>query len=99
MSLDASAKADATATIDLNFSFGMDLTPGLALEDAFFIQVNDLKIGAIVSASNVKFDGKLGFLEVQVGDGTAASAINLSLNFDVVLHDPNGDGKITGAEL
>jgi Ca2+-binding RTX toxin-like protein len=36
--------------LDLNLSFGIDLTPGLSDSDAFFITVNDLSASARVSA-------------------------------------------------
>jgi Ca2+-binding RTX toxin-like protein/streptogramin lyase len=87
------------ATLNLTFTFGLDLTPGLTPAQAFFIRVGPdaLSVGATVNATGLNFGAKAGFFEVQVQNGTA----NLNGSVAVRLTSPSGDprGTVTLAGL
>ncbi len=74
-----------SATFDLDFTFGINLTAGLSASDAFFINVQDLSAGASASFNNPSFAAQVGFLGVQVQNG--AIALNAGLKGTVI--DPN----------
>lgn len=50
LSFSSSGKVDFATALNLDFSFGVDLTPGLSDAQAFFINVNNLSASAHVSA-------------------------------------------------
>ena len=90
--------------LKFNFTFGLDLTPGLSASEAFFIRVPDN--GLVLSAAGHKaniagFDASVGFLDVTFGDGTANSKIDLDADVNVRFtnSEVNADGKITLSEL
>src|SRR5688572_25606532 len=85
--LDSSVTFELTTLLDLNFSFGIDLGAGLAASERFFVKMKTdeatnptgFKVAADITSTSFDFDlgGKVGFLEVGIGDGTAASSILL----------------------
>ena len=95
MSIDAATKVDLNTNLNFDFSFGFDLTQGLAPEEAFFIQVDQLSANAEVKASEMNLDAQVGFLDIDVKDGQ----FKLNAGVNVAFVDPNGDGKITLNEL
>ncbi|MBA2706294.1 MAG: hypothetical protein H0U59_00635, partial [Gemmatimonadaceae bacterium] len=50
LKFDANATVNLAAKLNLDFAFGVDLTPGLSDEEAFFLQIDDLSLNARVSA-------------------------------------------------
>lgn len=110
LSLDDATEVTLNGALGVNFSFGLTLGEGLAPSEAFFVSLkNDdptnptgFKLNASISAGSFNFPlgGRVGFLEVGVGDGTAASTIALGAEVRLGLNDPNpADGHITLAEL
>ena len=110
LGINASAQFELTAGLDLNFTFGVDLTDGLAGSESFFVKLKTDDVsnptgfrvfGSIESDSfSFALGGKVGFLEVGIGDGTTDSSIDLDAEARVALVDPDAtDGHITLAEL
>jgi len=91
-----SANVDLDVAVDFSFAFGINL-PGVdaASADAFFIQVASLTATGSVSASNLNFNLRLGFVDAAVTNGSAT----LNGSVTVGLTDPNPDGRITQAEF
>ena len=91
---------DATTTVTfattLDVALGMDLTSGLAPEDAFFIRVTELSATASASVTGLTCDVNVGFYDAELAGG------DLSLNavLDVTLGNPDADprGNVTLAE-
>jgi hypothetical protein len=77
------------------FEFGVNLTPGTDLSNAFFIQADEFVATGSVSATNLNVGLKAGFLGAQVVAGRVA----LDGRIKGTLNDPNGDGRITVGEL
>src|SRR5688572_1047093 len=110
LSLDGDTKVTLNSAVGLNFTFGITLGEGLAASEAFFVKLKTddatnptgFKVTGSVNAGSFSFPlgGKVGFLEVGIGDGTAASNIALGAQIKLGLNDPNPtDGHITLAEL
>jgi Ca2+-binding RTX toxin-like protein len=102
--IQAKSSLDVGAHVTFDFTFGFDLTPGLAPAEAFFIRVPDNGLVLSVAGhgtNTAAFSGKVGFLDAQFGDGTAGSSIDLSAAVKVAFTNAevNADGKITSAEL
>jgi Ca2+-binding RTX toxin-like protein len=100
----ATTALDVGAEAVFNFTLGLDLTAGLAPAESFFIEVpnNGLTLSASGHNATVSaFDGSVGFLDVKLGDGTAASHVDLSATLPVSFtnSEVNADGRITSAEL
>jgi hypothetical protein len=97
MGLSANASVTLTANFSLDFTFGYDLTPGLAKGDAAFVRVNSLTVGASVSTTSLNANAKIGFLEAQVQNGT----LNLNAGLSATFNDPDQDAKhnLTLSEL
>jgi len=98
-----SITVDLDSTLELDFSFGLDLTDGLTPERAFFIRVDGFDIAADVpSTALATGDMNAGFYDAQLTAGTMALAADLAVN----LLNPDGDGQdnitleeLTGTEL
>ena len=76
VSLDGPNPADATFNrvtlnthLDLNFTFGINLTPGLAASESFFIRLNDTDGAGHLTGFNagIDFSGALPTLQANVG--------------------------------
>jgi hypothetical protein len=88
---------DLTGSLQLNFSFGVDLTPGLSVDDAFFVKFNTFAVKGDIQANAIDFDVSVGFLGATVNQGS----INLNADLRVQVGNPDGDaaGHVTLAEL
>ena len=95
--LDGGAQAKLDTSLQFNFTFGIDLSPGLSPTDAFFIRVTSLTAGAKIEATGFNAKAKVGFLDVQVVGGS----ISLNAQGSMALLNPNNDalGNITLSEL
>ncbi len=93
--VDGTLEATPTERNPTGFAFGIDLTADVPFADRFFIQIDTLRLGAKVHASDLDFTLDLGFLEAGVRDGT----ITLDVQVDAMFQDPNGDGRLTFGEL
>ena len=94
--LDAGFRAlQLDTTLDMAFTFGIDLTQDLTSGEAFFIQVASMTATGSVAATNMNFELRLGFVDLSVTNGSA----NLNGVVNLTLNDPAPDGKITRAEL
>jgi len=82
-------------SLNLNFQFGLDLTPGLSAAESFFVRVNSFTAHGGVTATGLNFGAAMGFLGANVTNGTAS----LNADVSVALTDPNANGKITLTEL
>src|SRR5579883_1848298 len=87
------AKVNLTSALVFPFTFGIDLTPGLAPSDAFFIRDNKpgqgLTMSASVQAANLNVGAHIGFLDAQVQKGS----IDLVASQGVKLNDPDNDAQ------
>jgi Ca2+-binding RTX toxin-like protein len=102
--IQARTSVDVGEHTKFNFTFGVDLTPGLSASEAFFIRAG--ADGLVLSADGHRasvpgFAGHVGFLDATFGDGTAGSKIDLDADVSVAFTNPtvNADGKITLSEL
>ncbi|MEC9373663.1 MAG: calcium-binding protein, partial [Planctomycetota bacterium] len=91
------ANFDLSATIDWSLSFGFDLTQGLSPQDAFFIRSGDFTATASASANNLNFQGRVGFLGVEVNNGSLS--FNAPVEIEIKNPDADAAGNITLAEL
>lgn len=91
----SSATIDVSASIDLNFAFGVQLDGGG--EQEFFIQVDALTVAAGAQTSDLQFDANLGTLGVHVRDGVAdlEAAVVLDFNSDTVTTSELANGSIS----
>lgn len=103
------AKATVDPKYSLDLGFGFDLTPGLALDQRFFLTNgaagNVLSLDADVSA-DLDLTAVLSVLGVNLEDTNANGAVPLLARKDTTkpmvslsLVDPNNDGRITLAEI
>src|SRR5688572_10792755 len=103
LGLDASTQFSLTTKLDLDFSFGIDLADGLAASEAFYVNFNPggFAVSADIDAKSfsVALGGKVGFLEVAVGDGSTSSFIDLDADISLGLNDPDASGEVTLTEL
>ena len=81
LSVNAGADVSLTTSMDLNFTFGFNLTPGLSEANAFFIRVNTLQVGASIQAANLNLSAQFGFLGVAVQNGQITLASNVAVAF------------------
>jgi Ca2+-binding RTX toxin-like protein len=87
--------------LKFDFVLGLDLTPGLVAEEAFFIRVPNDGLALSVQAQrsgNAAFAGRVGFLDVSLAGASTidlAAAIKVNVTHAAV----NADGKVTLAEL
>jgi hypothetical protein len=89
---------DLGALVDFEFSFGFDLTEGIAPEEAFFIRVGKFEAKADVHTGNTLNLGvALGFLDASIVNGR----VDLDADVSVVFNNPDADtaGRITLTEL
>ncbi|HEU5192826.1 MAG TPA: hypothetical protein VFX14_24355 [Methylomirabilota bacterium] len=86
------SKVDLQTKLDLTFTFGVELGSG-----NFFIRNVALTASAKVDESNLDFDGRVGFLDIDVQDGT----FGLNGQVSVSLGNPDADpqGRLTIQEL
>ena len=77
------------------FTFGVNLAPGVDLDEAFFIRAEKFVATGSLSATNLNAGIKAGFLGAQVVGGSVA----LDGRVTGTLTDPDGDGRITIGEL
>ncbi len=91
------ARVGLNADLYFECTFGLDLTPGLAPSQAFFIRPATLSAGVTVNASDLNFGVHVGFLEAAVVHG----AVSLAGSVDVRFNNPDRDprGNITLSEL
>lgn len=95
LKLTADTNVGLNGKLDIDFAFGVNLTPGLANSEAFFVQFNNLSANAEVQASNLNLGMNVGFLGANVSNGS----LNLNAKVQVGLNDPNSDGNITLSEI
>ena len=97
LELDPSTRATLNSDLHFDFTFGVDLTPGLNAAEAFFVRVNALTMGETIHETNVNTPAKVGLLGGQVQGGT----LDLAGAVSVTLVNPDADakGNITLAEL
>ncbi len=93
--LDTSAEGDLDMELDL--SLGVDLTPGLAPDDAFFIRPSALRMSFDLHVVDLNSGIAVGFLGADIHDGQIDAEADLA----VAVANPDGDaqGRITLAEL
>src|SRR5690606_30995688 len=72
-------------------------TPGLALDDAFFLRFDSFTVSGDIHASGLNFDVSVGFLGASVTGGS----LNMDADLQVNVANPDGDaaGSITLGEL
>ncbi|MBI2480564.1 MAG: hypothetical protein HYV60_18645, partial [Planctomycetia bacterium] len=63
-------KVDFSAQMAFEFSFGLKLAPELAAEDAFFIRAEGIEFSGQAHATSLALLAQVGFLDMQVNDGT-----------------------------
>jgi Ca2+-binding RTX toxin-like protein len=91
IALDPATQVDVTTSLNFNFSFGVDQTPGLTAAEAFFLNVpaGGLSASVAIDAANINSGITIGFLGAQTSNGSiqmsagaanAASLSNLSLS-------------------
>ena len=96
LNLDAGVRFVSAANENTpKFSFGVNLSPGIAAGDAFFVRADKFVATASVSATNLNAGITAGFLGAQVVGGSVA----LYGRVTGALTDPNGDGRLTIGEL
>ena len=83
-----------TTTLDMNFSFGLDLTPGLSPGDAFFVNISSMSVAVTIDASSVNFGIREGFLDAGVKNGTIEMLASIGMSFQNP-NTSNGSGNIT----
>ena len=78
-------------------AFGLDLTPGLTSDQAFFIRPTNLTLSTSVDATNLSGNSKIGILATQLVGGN----LDLDASVQVGFINPDLDplGNITLAEL
>ena len=91
------ASISGTAGLTMDFTFGVDLTPGLTASEAFFIEVNQLSAGLDLAAdfSGSPVSANLGLLGVDFQSGM----LDLDAMIEVAIQDPDGSGQVTVSEL
>jgi Ca2+-binding RTX toxin-like protein len=80
LSLDASAKVSATATLSADLEFGVKLTEGAALPGSFFLRANSLGLSVVASVSNLNATAHVGLLAASVANGafSLSAGVNAS---------------------
>ena len=95
VSVDAGGELTATATANLDLTFGLDLGSGLSAADRFYVSVNDLSVSAALDVNDAGFNVSIGPASLGVSNGEVV----LEAGVSVVVNDPNGDGRLTLAEF
>jgi hypothetical protein len=94
-----SATVSVDTTMNLAFSFGMDLTnfltSGHFTLDDVYLQINNFTAAGIVMASGMNFSLTVGFLQAQVAGGS----IQLNPAGTVTIQKPDGNRRITLHDL
>jgi hypothetical protein len=92
-----SVPVTVTAGLSFPFSFGIDLTPGLSPEEAFFVRGDALTLTGHIDEGSLAFPLETGFLGTQVLGGS----VQFEVRVDATLTNPDDDpaGNITLAEL
>ncbi|MGG6284259.1 DUF4347 domain-containing protein [Leptolyngbya sp. AN03gr2] len=93
--LDGSTSVNLTGKVVFDFTFGYDMTSGLAPSEAFYVKFNELSASAIAQANNLNVGLEVGFLGAAINNGS----LSLNANLDVDFNDPNADSKLTLDEL
>jgi hypothetical protein len=101
------ASAAVKGSLDARFSFGIDLTDGLAPSEAFFVDLNGpagtssgLKASASLDLSNFQLGGRLGAVDVKLGDGAGGEAETLKALAEVGIgFNDAPDGRKTISDL
>ncbi|MAE67893.1 MAG: hypothetical protein CMJ18_26865, partial [Phycisphaeraceae bacterium] len=75
--------------------FGIDLAAWPSAPDAFFVELNDPQIVASIAANDLAASGAFGLLGIEVTSGSVA----LDATVDASITDPDGNGRLTRAEL
>jgi len=78
-------------------TIGVDLTPGLAVDEAVFIRPGGLSLSGVIDAADLNFGVHARFLDARVEHGKVL--LDVELNADLWDADANGDARITLAEL
>ena len=94
----ANGTVDLSALIDFEFSFGFDLSEGIAPEEAFFIRVGKFDAKADVHTGNtINLGVALGFLDASIINGK----LDIDADLSVAFNNPDADaaGRITATEL
>jgi Ca2+-binding RTX toxin-like protein len=70
--LDAGTKVDVTTSLNFNFTFGVDQTPGLSAAQAFFLNLpaGGLSASVAINTANLTSALTIGFLGAQTTNGT-----------------------------
>ncbi|MCA9092287.1 MAG: peptidoglycan-binding protein, partial [Planctomycetaceae bacterium] len=100
LKLPSSVTLPLTTTLDLSFTIGLDLTPGKSAAEAFFLSLDDLQVTSMVDVTDLNFDVDLGFLGLQVNNGSIHFAASVDLDQPVTLTmesilDGSGLGSLT----
>src|SRR6185369_9162840 len=95
LSLKTAGTVDLTTSLDLDFSFGIDLTPGLSDSEAFFITIHDLSASARVSAGETN---EPNIDELPPEEGAAAAVAAASVATTAEDNNEEGDGEDDGEE-
>ncbi len=95
--LDGPLSLPLASRLQFGLTFGLDITPGLTSDQAFFIRPGSLSLGSSVNANNLNVPSKVGLLSASLIGG------NLDLNATVGIAFTNPDldalGNITLSEL
>ena len=83
---------------DLKFGFGVSPSDGFYFDSSAPASSPELQLFFKVTLPGTHFSGQLLFLQLDVADDSAAPS-GFDGHFNVDLLDPNGDGKLTWAEL
>ena len=81
ISLDPATEVEVTTSLNFNFSFGIDQTPGLTAAQAFFLNApaGGFSASVAINAANITSGITIGFLGAQTSNGTiqmSATAAN-----------------------
>ncbi|MEX2093005.1 MAG: NosD domain-containing protein [Pirellulales bacterium] len=88
----------AVLEMTLDFSFGMDLSAGLAPEDAFFVRINDWDTTVAATPTFASSSSmRAGFLDATLVGGSMS--LSAAIDVDVANPDADPQGDITLAEL
>ncbi|MHC4717059.1 MAG: hypothetical protein ACYS5V_08830, partial [Planctomycetota bacterium] len=94
--LDAAATVGLATSMELDFTFGFDMTPALPADQAFFVRIAGLGLSASIEhVGDLGFDLMVGMLDAGVSGGTA----ELSADIGVTVVDPDADGNLTLSEI
>ena len=97
LSIDSPLPLSTTSRLQFSVAFGLDLTPGLTSDQAFFIRPTNLTLSTSVDATNLSGNSKIGILATQLVGGN----LDLDASVQVGFINPDLDplGNITLAEL